>query len=549
MMLVMEDVSFCYHGRKTPALFHISLTVKPGEMVLLAGRSGCGKSTLIKAATGLLGKEHALEGRIFINGRDIRKRSAEEIGLMAGTVYQTPDDQLFAMTVEDEVSFALENRGEPPRRIREAVQWALSLVGLAGFEKRSIHALSGGQRQRLALASVLVTRPGLLILDEPVSQMNPEGVKEFLSLLLRLNKNEGMTILMAEHRVNELASYFPRLCVMDEGRLVYDGEMEKAWTAMEDPGRFGIREPQTVTLGRLLRVKTLSSSVEKTVAAIEEAGIRFAPHVETKKGGHHAPVVLEAEGIRYSYPEAKENALQDVSLSLQKGTINALMGSNGAGKSTLLNVISGLAAADSGTLLWNGYPLKQNYTVGYMRQEADLMLLTDSVEEELTWNNPLVSEEEMDVLLKKLHLSGNRHDFPLALSKGQRLRVVFGSLLARRDTRLLLLDEPTTGQDQASLKDMRFLMRYAARTGRTILFCTHDIELTADIADRVFILSKGRIVFSGSPAEALGDEKRLAQGGLAAPPMLEVARRVGIEPCLTAREVKRHVISPAVGGC
>lgn len=549
MMLEIDDVSFRYPTRKEPTLSHVSLSVKQGEMVLIAGRSGCGKSTLIKAVTGLLGEENKIDGRIFINGKDTAKLSADEIGMMAGTVYQTPDDQLFAMTAADEVGFALENRGESKEKIRDAVASALSLVGLGGFEARSIHALSGGQRQRLALASVLVTKPGLLILDEPVSQMNPAGVRDFFALLLQLNRNEGTTILVVEHRVNELASYFPRLCVMDEGRFVYDGDMEKAWDQVEDLGRYGIREPQTVSLGRSLHLKRLSSSVDKTVEEIRSSGIRFTPHVENKRVLGVSAIVLDAKNISYSYPGAAEAALHDVSFSLRKGAINALMGFNGAGKSTLMNVISGLANPDKGSLSLNGRPLgHMRHHIGYMRQEADLMLLTDSVEEELTWNNPDITREELEGLLKKLHLTKNRNDFPLALSKGQRLRVVFGSLLARKDNELLLLDEPTTGQDQTSLRDMRYLMRYAAAMGRTLFFCTHDIELTADIADRVFVLSKGCMIREGTPAEVLGDKLLIAQGGLSASPMLEISNRVGIEPCLTAEEVKRHVISADLGG-
>ena len=222
-------------------------------MVLIAGRSGCGKSTLIKSITGLLEPGEArLTGTISLDGRDVREMSAEDIGLLAGTVYQTPDDQLFAMTVADEVGFALENRGEDPSVIREEVRRALAKTGLSGMEARSIHALSGGQRQRLALASILVTHPKLLILDEPVSQMNPKGVKDFLELLVSLNREDHMTILVVEHRVNELARYFPRLCCMYEGRFIYDGATEGAWTALGDTEAYGLREPQAVKLGRLL---------------------------------------------------------------------------------------------------------------------------------------------------------------------------------------------------------------------------------------------------------------------------------------------------------
>ena len=181
MILEIRDLSCRYVSLRKDTLSHVDLSLAEGEMVLIAGRSGCGKSTLIKSITGLLEPGEArLTGTISLDGRDVTEMSAEDIGLLAGTVYQTPDDQLFAMTVADEVGFALENRGEDPSVIREEVRRALAKTGLSGMETRSIHALSGGQRQRLALASILVTHPKLLILDEPVSQMNPKGVKDFL---------------------------------------------------------------------------------------------------------------------------------------------------------------------------------------------------------------------------------------------------------------------------------------------------------------------------------------------------------------------------------
>lgn len=283
MILSVEDFSCRYGTRMKDTLSHVSFRVEEGEMVLIAGRSGCGKSTLIKAITGLL-EDVSCQGRIVLCGRDTSSMTAEDIGLYAGTVYQTPDDQLFAMTIGDEVAFALENRGEEESVIRREVSSALSKVGLGGMEERSIHALSGGQRQRLVLASILVTHPKLLILDEPVSQMNPQGVKDFLDLLSSLNRSEHMTILMVEHRVNELASRFPRLCVMSEGRFIYDGPTEKAWNEIEDTAVYGLREPEPVKLSRKLHIRPVTDSMEKLVAAVRERGFPLFPTWTARPG-------------------------------------------------------------------------------------------------------------------------------------------------------------------------------------------------------------------------------------------------------------------------
>ena len=548
MILSVEDFSCRYETRDRDTLSHVSLQVEEGEMVLIAGRSGCGKSTLIKAITGLLDNVSS-SGRIVLSGRDTAHMTAEDIGLYAGTVYQTPDDQLFAMTVHDEAAFALENRGEPEDVIDREVSLALSKVGLAGMEERSIHALSGGQRQRLVLASILVTHPKLLILDEPVSQMNPRGVKDFLDLLASLNQSEHMTILMVEHRVNELARRFPRLCVMSEGHFIYDGPTKDAWEAMGNTEIYGLREPQTVKLSRLLHIHPVTDRMDELVKAAKERGISFATHVPPAPLKNEGDVVMEGKDIHYTYPGAREETLHGVSFAIRRGTINALMGFNGAGKSTLLNILAGLEDPTKGDIQILGKKASSmRHHVGFMRQEADLMLLTDSVEEELTWNNRTITEKELEELLHKLHVAHYRHDFPLALSKGQRLRVVFGALLARKDNDILLLDEPTTGQDQKSLSDIREMLLYAASVGRTIFICTHDMELAADLADEVFVLKKGQFIARGRAHAIFSDKKLMESGGLTLPPMMEFSEKMGIEPCVSVKEVMDHVIPADLGG-
>lgn len=544
MMLEIKDLCCRYLSRKKDTLRHVNLSIQEGEMVLIAGRSGSGKSTLIKSITGLLDEEEGyLSGEILLQGKNLRAMSPEDIGLLVGTVYQTPDDQLFAMTVADEVGFALENRGEEPAIIAAEVKRALEKTGLSGFEERSIHALSGGQRQRLALASILVTHPKLLILDEPVSQMNPQGVKDFLELLVSLNREDHMTILVVEHRVNELARYFPRICCMYEGQFVYDGKTEEAWNVLGDTEAYGLREPQAVKLSRLLHLPKISGHVNEVAQEIQQAALPLAVHVERKESISQAPVILEGKNLHYRYEGAEKETLHGVNFQIHKGTINALMGFNGAGKSTLMNLLSGLDAPSSGEILLLGKPAqKQRHHIGYMRQEADLMLLTDSVEEELSWNNPSLTEEELDQLLTKLHLRHYRRDFPLALSKGQRLRVVFGAMLARKDNDLLLLDEPTTGQDQKSLKEIKELLLYAASEGRTVFFCTHDIELATELADQILLLKEGQLIAHGSAHEIFSNKKLLLESGLSIPPMLTLSEKLGIEPCVSMKEVMAHVL-------
>ena len=548
-MLIIEDVSYRYKVREDATLKHVCLHVAKGEMLLLAGRSGCGKSTLIKAVSGLLNTAGAgeLYGKIYLDGNDTAFMKPEEIGILVGTVYQSPDDQLFAMTVADEVGFALENQGIEETIVNEEVSRVLQRVGLKGFEKNSIHTLSGGQRQRLALSSVLITKPKLLVLDEPVSQMNPQGVEDFFNLLVSLNREDEITIIVVEHRVNELARYFPRLAVMFDGEFIYDGPTEMAWEKIGHAEKFGLREPQRIKLCRYLNLTEFADDTKKIIELINnECDIDNKQNFTVRKK-RSQECVVKGENIIYRYPGAKSNTLHGLNFEFYKGERIALMGFNGAGKSTLVNLLGGLTYVTSGCLkILQGTVAEHAHEIGYLRQEPDLMLLADSVWEELTWKNTKRSEKYLWDLLNKLKLENNVNDFPLALSKGQRLRVVLGALLAR-EPKLLLLDEPTTGQDQQSLEEIKNLINDFAENHGCILFCTHDIELASEIADRVIVMADGMIIADGVPEIVLADRVLLKEGGLIVPPLLDVAEALLLPECITVEGVGRYVSKAVVG--
>lgn len=545
-MLKIKGLFYRYQSRTVFTLKNIDLQLAEGEMLLLAGRSGCGKSTLIKAISGLLGDSDLgeLKGSIVLSGEDVTKASPEDIGMLVGTVYQSPDDQLFAMTVADEVGFALENRGVAPEEIQRVVGETLRLVGLEGLEKNSIHQLSGGQRQRLALASILVTKPKLLILDEPVSQMNPAGVKAFMELLQKLNRDEHIAVLMIEHRVNELYQYFNRLAVMSNGSIIFDGAMEKAWdflANLEKQEVTGIREPQGVKLCKLLGLSRLCAPEGKVVELIKGEKVLLNGNKPDKTRNLKDLVQVQLEEVEYIYPGMKLPTLPCLNFSLHRNQITALMGFNGAGKSTLLNMLGGLTKPTKGRILIGGIDVsKQLGNVGYLRQEPDLMLLADTVEEELSWKNKALTKEMLNYYLAKLHLQEYAKDFPLALSKGQRLRVVLGAMLAKKP-QLLLLDEPTTGQDEQSLAEIKALLLDYKEQGGSIFICTHDVELAAHIADRVIILKQGSIIADGYASQILSNENLLKDSGLTSTPVLNISKLLGIPDCVVEEEVSSYV--------
>lgn len=547
-MLKIDKVSYRYANRKVNTLNNISLSIMPQEMVLIAGRTGCGKSTLLKAVNGLLLGTNggSFSGDILFDNKSIMNMRPEEVGLLVGTVYQSPDDQLFAMTVEDEAGFVLENQGLPSEEIRERVQETLQKVGLEGLEKRSIYALSGGQRQRLALASVLINKPKILILDEPVSQMNPGGVADFLKLLSELNA-EGITIIVVEHRVHELAKFFRRLVLMYEGSIVFDGDIANAWGRIPNVSKYGLRRPQNVVLCEDLGLSRLSMNTDEVIKLIkEECTVRPAFGAAMPRSG--AELCLKVVDLFYRYPSAADNTLRGISFELCRGEVVALMGCNGAGKSTLLNILAGLEEETGGQAeLLGGSVFDNAYRVAFLRQDPDLMLLADTVTEEIHWHNKAIDENVAQALMTELDLADKAADFPPALSKGQRLRVVLAALLAKKPE-ILLLDEPTTGQDQQSLLDIKNIIAAYTGKGGTVLFCTHDVELVTEIADRVLVMEAGVLIAEGTPSEVLSDRSVLAEGGLSLPPMLKISEALGLGSLITLKEVEACVSKTALGG-
>lgn len=543
-MLEIKNLFYKYPGRNKFTLDNINLTLAQGEMVLLAGCSGCGKSTLIKAVAGVLNlsKKEYFSGEIYLDNRSIKLLSADQIGLLVGTVYQTPEDQLFAMNVYDEVAFALENQGMNEVLTKEKVDNILRLVNLQDKACNSIHTLSGGERQRLAVASVLVTEPKLLILDEPVSQMNPQGVSEFLRLLLYLNKKLNITVLLVEHRVNELADYFSRIVVMKNGTMIYDGDMDKVWQYIDDEEFNGIRKPQNIQLCNILKLPVITNNSQSIITQIKEKYIleditdnkKTADTVTEKK-------LLEVNNLSFKYSGAENKTLNNISFDLYDGEITALMGFNGAGKSTLLNILGGLESNYSGHINFAGSPFKGKLSdIGYLRQEADLMLLADNVLEEILWGNNIIDKKEAVNFAEKFGLLNYLNDFSLSLSKGQRLRVVLASVLAKRP-KLILLDEPTTGQDQQSLNAIKDVLLDYRKQGGCVLFCTHDIELAGEIADKVILMNSGKIIANGKTNIVLSDCEHLSESGLKETTIMSISKALQIPICLKAEDIKQYV--------
>lgn len=517
-VIKFENVSFTYPGAEQPALRQVTLEIPQGDFCLVFGPSGGGKSTLLRCTNGLVPHFSGgrLEGAISVNGLNPLKLSTQGMSREVGFVFQDPEAQFVVDRVEDEIAFALENLALPPAEMEERVETALQLLKLSTLRDRRLETLSGGEKQRVAIAAALVLRPGLLVLDEPTSQLDPYAAEEVLLALVRLNHELGLTILLAEHRLERILPFATRAVYLEAGQPgVIAGEPREVLRQVPV-------NPPVVSLGKALGWEPLPLTVEEA----RQFARQHRPIHFTKPEDAERPVAgaqstrqpfLRAEGLEVSYGSTP--ALRGVSLGLYPHEITVLMGPNGSGKTTLLRCLVGLTKPQAGKVWVEGESIAGQKVaevcrrVGYLPQDPNALLFSDTVEEELlvTLRNhgrtPQVGE--VMELLTRLGLGDKAAAYPRDLSAGERQRVALGAVLVAKPG-ALLLDEPTRGLDYAAKRALLELLRGWRDDGMAILLVTHDVELAAEAADRVILLEDGQVSASGSPREVLADSERFA---------------------------------------
>jgi energy-coupling factor transport system ATP-binding protein len=535
-MIKIEDLSFSYSNNK-PVLKGINLEIKKGEFILLTGPTGCGKSTLLKCLNGIIPHESSgeMRGSVHINGIETKSSSMKELSQHAGLVFQSPDDQIFSTVVEDEVAFGPENLLLTREEIEKRIEYSLKAVGMLEHRNSATNALSGGQKQRICIASVLAMQPSVLLLDEPISQMDPKGADEVLRVIKKLNSELNLTIVMVEHRIHEAAHLVDRIIIMNEGIIVLSDPPKQAFKNVELFHELGLRLPETVELFHRLGYDGVPLTVEETSGKI---------HINIQKiqgnNNHNSPIIdrsnpaISVKDVWYGY-EKDSIVLKGINLEIGKGERVALMGNNGSGKSTLLLHFAAMLKPQKGEvkILGKNIGSTSPYTfagkVGIVFQNPDLMLFCDTVKDEASFGpqNLGYSKEEVNSnvskALKAMTIEALNDDAPHSLSKGQRLRVAVASILSTTPE-LLLLDEPTTGQDKIHIEEM---MKHFLDSNKTLVFCTHDIETALKYSTRVIIMNKGNIIADGNPREVFLNKELLEQASLKQPPVLQISQELG----------------------
>lgn len=474
-MIRVEGLSVWYGN--LPALQAIDLHVQQGECVLITGPSGCGKSTLGRVLTGLI--PHAIparvEGVVDVDGKPVTERSLPELACSIGMVFQNPSAQLFHLRVSDEVAFGPRNLGLPEGQVWERVDWALHAAGLDALRDAHPADLSGGQKQKVAIAAALAMQPRLLILDEPTSSLDVPGAQQVIQTLQDLRREIGMTLVIIEHRLAEVARLCERVIIMDEGHIVVDGPFHHVLGNADHLARFGLRRP------------------------VETAPVHWRQLLQPN--GHppaDASPLLELQSVSAGY--GRHAVLEDVSLSFYEGEFVALVGDNGAGKTTLALTAAGLLKPRRGRVVYRQRrkPMP-GMDIALLFQNPLEQLFNDSVEEEVAFAprnyarfDPAVHEQT----LSSADLLALRLRSPFSLSTGQQQRTALAACLSL-GPRLLILDEPTLGQDWRHLEQMMGFLNQLNRAGTTILLISHDYKLVHRYARRAILLEGGRVVLDG----------------------------------------------------
>jgi energy-coupling factor transporter ATP-binding protein EcfA2 len=500
-----DRVTYRYPERPEPALVDVDWEVPEGAFTLVVGPSGSGKSTLLRCLNGLV--PHfaggAFGGSVVVDGHDTRRFGPRALSRSVGFVFQDPEAQTVATQVDDEISFGMEQLGLPVLTMRKRVEEVLDLLGIADLRHREVVTLSGGERQRVAVAAALSLQPALLVLDEPTSQLDPWAAESVLAALTRLNEDLGLTIVLAEHRLERVLAHADRVRFLPGGASAAIDGLPREMATIIDEALL----PPLVRLGRRLGWEPLPLTVKEGRARVRlETHLPASPPPDPSRPG--GPPSLALAGVDAGY--GRRAVLRGIDLEARPGELLALMGRNGSGKTTLLRTVIGLHRPSAGRVTVRGRDASRlevaelAQDVGYVPQHPGALLFAPTLRDELAFTlaHRQRGGADPDATLASLGLLHAAGRDPRDLSGGERERAALAAILVGAP-RVLLLDEPTRGMDAARKRALGQQLIRLCQEGVTVLLATHDVELVAAIASRVVLLGDGRIVADGGPRAVL----------------------------------------------
>ena len=547
-IISFRNFSFQYRAQKRPTLTDINLEIYPGERVLIAGPSGSGKSTLAGCINGLnpFSNPGACTGTLTVDGVDAPHSSIFELSAHVGTVLQDPDGQFIGLTVGEDIAFALENSCTPQDEMHAITRHAAELVGIENHLSYAPHELSGGQKQRVSLAGVMVDQVKILLFDEPLANLDPATGKQAIELIDEIQKKTDTTVLIIEHRLEDvLWRNVDRIVLVNGGTILADlrpDELLSGSLLAEN----GIREPLYVTA---LRYAGVDITPDKHPAHVDSLVLDdtdtqklrdwFTARPRPAAQPEREPL-LEVKGLSFGYQKGQQT-LRDVSFSIGKGEMVSIVGRNGAGNSTLSKLICGFETPDAGEIFLNGKPLAEENIrrraqhIGYVMQNPNQMISKTMIYEEVALGlqrSGLTEEQIREKVEATLRVCGLYpfRNWPIsALSFGQKKRVTIASVLVL-DPELILLDEPTAGQDFRHYTDIMEFLRGLNARGVTVVMITHDMHLMLEYTRRALVFCDGRLIADRTAAAVLCDPALVEQAALKETSLYTLANRCGIAP-------------------
>ncbi len=550
-IIVVDNVTWTYRKTNSPVIMNLNVKIKSGETLFITGPAGAGKTTFCRFLNGLIPHFYTgeLQGKVTIKGMDTEDYPPEILCGYVGLIFDNPSNQLFNLTVFDEIAFGPENMGIPPKEIKEIVNDSLEFCRLEKYVNKTPHHLSGGEQQACALASIMAMRPEIYVLDEPTANLDPYGTDLIFERINRLLTTEKKTSVIVEHKLENIAKLADRMIVLKNGEILLEGKPKDVMQEVDQLLKLGLKVPQITQIAKRIKNKgidikslptTLNEGIKVFSILFKQGKLEFSKRkkrteIETNKNIHsRKETIMECKNIKYTYPDGTE-ALKGVDLKLHRGDFLGLIGRNGSGKSTLAKIMKGIYNPTQGEVLISGERLHDKIgierakRVGYVFQNPDDQIFCRTVRDEITFGlkyMKLTRSQESE-LLKKAASAMDLHEYldsnPFELSQGLRQRVAIASVLVF-EPEIFIIDEPTTGQDFARSKIIMDITKSLYETGITIIIITHDMELISEYANRLVVVSDGKILLDGPTREVFSKPEIIKQSSLKPPQITSLSQ-------------------------
>lgn len=556
-----ENVTFAYAGSPTPAIKNINLSVGQGEIVLITGPSGSGKTTLCSCINGLIPHYHdgSLQGEVTVGPYSTRKARVGGLASIVGMVFQDPESQIVTNSVMDEVAFGPENFGVPRDEINRRVMDALQATRLVGYEEREPQNLSGGEQQACVIAATYAMNPEVYVMDEPLANLDPAGRAHILKLVIQVAKDRGKTLVIVEHALEDVLPVVDRVIVMKQGEIVRDGPTREVLAAGDIPHVF--KRPDVLRLAEDFNLSERPLSADAFAHAFR-ARYKINPlQFSGNHNGHHpaSDPVIEFNNVTFHYQPGTP-ALHDVSLTIHAGELVAILGRNGSGKTTLVRHVIGLQQPSSGTVTVVGKDAATTPThilaqdVGFCFQNPNHQIVSFNVRDEMTFGlkthniDPAEYESRIHEALEIVDMTGYLDTEVFDLGKGQKQRLALASVLTLKP-HILVIDEPTTGQDPEMIDGIFKIIKRLNEMGTTILLITHRIDYAAMFARRAIVLQHGKVSFDGHIRGLLENTALMRENSLDLPEITKLSNQFkdqGVPPWTVEYDEMKDYLSQMV---